>query len=268
MDVGLIVSGLLFVGATFVLTFGAYFLARRCLMPRSDEQARELASSVIFRVAALHGLILALVFAEELSNSDALVQAVNREANQIESIYFDLGRYGGDHADQVRQAIAFYVKDVIEFEWDLLGSEGRLSDDAWRYREIALQVLLDLDESTARLSWLRTRMLDQMAAVETERNNREIIAATDVSALFWIIAFVGVALVAAPYFPFAPNTANLSLLAVYAAYTGLVLFFIDAFDNPFAGFGGVRPVSFELLYDDFLYKIVDGISPPPGPGNI
>ena len=49
-----------------------------------------------------------------------------------------------------------------------------------------------------------------------------------------------------------------------AAYTGLVLFFIDAFDNPYAGFGGVRPVSFELLYNDHLHKLVAGAAPPAG----
>lgn len=260
MNLDLVWTGAFFLGVTFALTFGAYFLARRCLVSRSDEQARELASSVIFRVAALHGLILALVFAEELGNSDALVQTINREANQLESVYFDLGRHESERVDEVRQAIALYVQEVIEREWDLLDRQGQLSDKAWEHRESAIQALLDLDDSTPRKSWLRARMLDQMAAVETERNNREIIAATDVSTLFWVIAFVGIALVAAPYFPFSPNTANLTLLALYAAYTGLVLFFIYAFDSPFAGFGGVRPVSLELLYDEFLRDIALGAS--------
>ena len=257
MDVGLALTGLLFVGATFVLTFGSYFGARWCLFRRSDEQARELASSVIFRIAALHGLILALVFAEELSNSDSLVETVNREANQLESIHFDLARHGGAQTDAIREAVAHYVHDVIENEWSLLDSTGELSDNAWHFREIALHGLLDLEGVTPRQQYLRQRMLDQMVEVETERNNREIIAATDVSQLFWIIAFVGVAMVAAPYFPFKPNTANLSLLAVYAGYTGLVLFFIYAFDNPFSGFSGVQPVSLELLYDNFLREIVE-----------
>jgi hypothetical protein len=156
------------------------------------------------------------------------------------------------------------VREVIDNEWALLDSHGKLSDDAWRYREIALRGLLDLDEITARQKYLRQRMLDLMSDVETERNNREIIAATDVSTLFWIIAFVGIGLVAAPYFPYKPNTANLSLLAVYAAYTGLVLFFIYAFDNPFAGISGVRPISLELLYDDFLHHVVVGSPHAPG----
>ena len=264
MDLSLVVTGIAFVVATFVLTFGAYFLARWCLMSRSDEQARELASSVIFRVAALHGLILALVFAEELGNSDALVEAVNREANRLESIYFDLARHGAEENDSIRLAIAYYVREVIDNEWELLNTEGKLSDDAWRYREIALRGLLDLDEVTPRQTYLRQRMLDQMSEVETERNNRQIIAATDVSWLFWTIAFVGIALVAAPYFPYKPNTANMTLLAVYAAYTGLVLFFIYAFDNPFAGVSGVRPVSLELLYDDFLQHVVVGSPHVPG----
>ncbi|MEM7172820.1 MAG: hypothetical protein AAF530_21835 [Pseudomonadota bacterium] len=256
MSLGLVLTGLFFLVSACALTFGAYFLARWCLMSKSDDQARELAGSVIFRVAALHGLILALVFAEELGNSDSLVDAVNREANQIESVYFDLGRYDTEQADLIRFALANYVHEVITTEWDSLDQTGELSNEAWAHREVVVQALLDLDAQTARQQWLRARMLDQMAAVETERNNREIIAATDVSTLFWVVAFVGIALVAAPYFPYAPNTANLTLLGLYSVYTGLVLFFIFAFDNPFASLIGVRPVALELFYNQFLHQLV------------
>jgi hypothetical protein len=266
MNLSMIGLLVLFLGATFALTYGAYFLARWCLIPRVNEQARELASSVIFRVAALHGLILALVFAEELGNSDALIESLNREANLLESIYFDAGRHGGERTGDVKEGIAFYVHEVLEHEWDLLGNQGQLSNEAWGYREIALGAVLDLEDSEQRQSWLKHRMLEQMAAVETERNNREIIAATDINMLFWIVAFIGVALVSAPYFAFSPNTANLTLLAMYAAYTGLALFFIYALDNPFASFGGVRPVALELLYNEFLSEIVAGASQPPVDG--
>ncbi|MCP4318286.1 MAG: DUF4239 domain-containing protein [Hyphomicrobiales bacterium] len=222
---------------------------------------------LIFRVAALHGLILALVFAEELGNSDALIQSVNSEATQLESIYFDADRHGGGQTKEIRQAIAFYTREVIEREWELLNSESVLSNDAWSHREKAMQALLDLEVDTPRQTWLRQRMLDQLAAVETERNRREILAAIDVSMLFWVIAFIGVALVAAPYFPYQPTTANMALLAIYAAYPGLVLYFIYAFDSPFSGFGGVQPIPLELLYHEFLHAEIADLLPAPANTN-
>ena len=51
------------VGGTVALAIGSYLLGRKLLLPLSGEETRDLAGSVIFRVSALHGLILALVFA-------------------------------------------------------------------------------------------------------------------------------------------------------------------------------------------------------------
>lgn len=259
MSFALIWTGVFFLVITAFLTFGSYFLARFFLMARSDDQARDLASSVIFRVAALHGLILALVFAKELGNSDELARAVNNEATLLESVYFDAARHDGEQTDAIRKAIALYAQEVLENEWNLLSSQGELSNVAWQHFESTIQILLDLEEDSSRQTWLRQRMLDQMVTIETERNRREIVAATDVSMLFWVIAFIGIALVAAPYFPYAPTAANLWLLAIYAAYTGLVLFFIYAFDNPFDGIGKIDPVPLQLFYDRFLHEVVAGI---------
>lgn len=256
--IGILWTGLFFLGITVLLTFGAYFLARYCLVSHSDEHARDLASSVIFRVAALHGLILALVFAKELGNSDTLAQAVNREATQLESVFFDAARHKGEETAAIQRAIALYAREVLENEWSMLGNQGELSDTAWQHFETVMEALLDINEGTARQEWLRQRMLEQMVVIEAERNRREIVAATDVSTLFWVIAFLGVALVAAPYFPYAPTATNLSLLAIYSVYTGLVLFFIYAFDNPFGGIGSVQPVPLEILYDRFLKDIATG----------
>ena len=152
--------------------------------------------------------------------------------------------------------------EVIENEWDFPHNRQRLSDDAWAYREIAMEEILSLAEGTSRQQYLKGKLLESIAAVEVERSHREIIAVTDVNILFWIIAFVGLALVAAAYFPFVPNRANVAILAMFSFYTGFVLFFIYVFDNPFSHFGGVAPVSMQIFYEDFLREIVAATPAP------
>ena len=51
---------LLFVGGSVVLTFACYLAARAVLDPRSNDHTKDFSSSVVFRLSALHGLILAL----------------------------------------------------------------------------------------------------------------------------------------------------------------------------------------------------------------
>jgi hypothetical protein len=57
-------SGLLIIGGTILISIATYAVARVLLISRSASETKDLAGSVIFRVSALHGLILALVFAQ------------------------------------------------------------------------------------------------------------------------------------------------------------------------------------------------------------
>lgn len=58
--------GVLFVAGTIILALAVDALMRWIVGDRYSSTTETLAGSVIFRVASLHGLILALVFAQEL----------------------------------------------------------------------------------------------------------------------------------------------------------------------------------------------------------
>ena len=65
--------------------------------------------------------------------------------------------------------------------------------------------------------------------------------------------------VAVPYFTFAPTPLHLSLLSLYAAYTGVIMYVIFAFSDPFADPGMLPPTAFIELLDgkigtEFLTK--------------
>lgn len=253
-----VVSGLLFVGGTFAITFGVYF-AVRCLLGHGDDDARQLASSMVFRVAALHGLILALVFAQELANLNNLKLTVDNEANQLEGVFRDLELFpgaqtAGDQTTQIQATIALYVRETIGNEWTSLNERRQLSGQASAYLDQVYRMILDLPVADERQTWLRSRMLTKIDAVGLERDKREIAAATDVSPIIWIVAFTG--LIAAPYFTFAPNRVNVFLLVVYSSYIAIVLFFIKMFDYPFSDPGLIRPVALQIFYDQYLQPLL------------
>jgi hypothetical protein len=259
---GVVTSGLFFIGGTFAITFGVYFATRFLLGARSDSDARELASSMVFRVAALHGLILALVFAQELSNLNNLKQAIDNEANQLEGIFNDLQRFADTDGPNVvptkniRKTIALYVREAIGSEWASLNDQRRLSVEASNHWNEVYRLILDLPTTNERQTWLRGHMLTKIDAVNIERDAREIAAATDISPVFWIVSYIGVAAIAALYFTFAPSLVNIFLLTVYSIYISVVLFFIDMFDYPFSSLGLVRPVALQVLYDQYLAPLL------------
>ena len=77
----------------------------------------------------------------------------------------------------------------------------------------------------------------------------------DVHGLFIFAAVAGIVIISFAYFPFPPTGVNLVLLTTFGVYTGLVIYFIIAFANPFSGAGYVEPVRLERLYEGMLKSL-------------
>ena len=115
--------GLLFVGGTVAVTLGAYFLMR--LAVRHDaERDKELAASVLTRIAALHALILALVFAQEMVDYQQLRLEGATETNAIADIYNDAKRYDLVLGQPIREDVSDYLNVVIRDEWSWLAGRA------------------------------------------------------------------------------------------------------------------------------------------------
>jgi hypothetical protein len=64
-----IVVGFAFVSGALAIVFCCYFVARTLLNPGLEgDRTHDAAATVAVRIAALHGLILALVYAQELDD--------------------------------------------------------------------------------------------------------------------------------------------------------------------------------------------------------
>lgn len=244
-------AGAGFVLGTMALALAVYFGARLIAAPRMGEDTKDLAGSVVFRVASMHGLILALVFAQELEGYQQLRSSLIDEATAAADIYYDIARYGSEHEATVHAAVSDYVRAVAGEEWRLLDAEEGLSSEAWRHRETIYLALLDLEPRTPRQEALREHMLTDVQMIAAVRQQRDNIHHS-IHPLFWFAAVAGLVLVALPYFVFRPAPVNIMLLSVYGAYTGLVMFLIYALSDPFSPPGLLRPAALELLLVDIV----------------
>lgn len=244
-----ILIGILFVAATVGLTLGAYFLMRWATGGDPEGHQRDLAGSVVFRISALHGLILALVFAQEMVVYQQLKHEGAIETNAIANIFFDADRYGADEAKPIHQAVANYVHSVTNSEWALLGKIGRLDGEAWGYWGEAYDIILNLEPATPRQVSLRENMLRDVHTVAQSRIKRENHASNPMSSMFWFAAVAGVVLIAIGYYSYPPERHNLILISIFGAFTGVILFFIYSFANPYGGPGALNPSAYERLLD-------------------
>ncbi len=250
--------GLLFILGTIGIAWIAYFGMRALAAPKIEGETRDLAGSVIFRVAALHGLILALVFAQEMLDYQQIRSSLVEEATAIADVYHDIRRYGADIETETKMldALSRYVRLIVDTEWEQLASEEMLTVEGWELREIVYVAILDLIPATSRQQDLRSHMLEKIQSIAEFRQKRENMAVHGISGLFWFAAFAGVVLVSMPYFVFAPNTLNLILLSMYGAFTGIAMLMIFAFSDPFSHPGRLSPVAFERLLDSEV--VTDG----------
>lgn len=263
-----IVTGLAFTCAALAIVYGCYFLARQMLNPGVEgDRTHDAAATVAVRIAALHGLILALVYAQELDDYKDIRSNLMEEAVAVADVYNDAGRYGGAVVTPIRQGLANYVATVVGEEWDMLGHRQGLSPTAWVQWNDVYDRLLDLAPETDRQRYLSNRMRDRVTAVARFRQIREETAAGGFGGMFWAPALIGLCLLSIPFYVYRPTRTNLFLLSIFGVYSGVVLFFIFAFSNPFEQPGKLEPVAFENLLSGDLGKSLpaaptNGVSNP------
>lgn len=244
-----VMTGFIFVIATIGLTLGCYFVMRWLTGGDPEAKDRDLASSVIFRISALHGLILALVFAQEMVEYQQLRFESTIEANAIADIYNDARRYGTEDSDLIRRAVATYLDVVVGEEWETLSTTGRLSGVAWGHWHVAYGAVLDLDARTPRQESLRDHMLEQIHTISATRVKRESHTDGAYSGMFWFAAVSGVVFIALAYYSFPPERYNVLLISMFGAFTGIILFFIYAFSNPYSPPGAIHAGPYLRLID-------------------
>lgn len=230
-----------FIGGTTGLSLSVYFLARLAARSAEHERHREVATSMVVRIGALQGLILALVFAQEMAAYQRLEAVISTEASAIADVFNDAGRYGDDASASIRRELVAYLEVVTGDEWQRLGNTGDLSPAAWERWDQAYRTVLQLEPRSAGQSALHDHMIAQMHAVATARDQRARYGASTILPFFWLAALSGVVLISGGYYVYPPERQNIVLMGLFNAYTGIILYMIYAFSNPFLAPAALQP---------------------------
>ena len=243
--------GAAFIAATILATLaiqaGSRYAALRLFGAEAVERSHELGQSLTFRIASLHGLILALVFAQEMGDYSGLRSAVLAEATAVADIYNDIARYDPEGAAPVQAALAEYVRHVGQEEFSRPDRHPETFAQGWALRETVYLAVLDLEPGTVRQEALRGHMIEDAQRIATLRQQRENSTRAGIGALFWVAALGGTVLIAVSYATYPAGGAGRTLLALYAGYSGLVMFLILAFADPFSPPGQLAPHPFDRL---------------------
>ena len=240
---------ILIVLGTIALGVVPFIAVRRLLVRELPSDSSGVADAVAVRVGAVHGLILALVFAEAQATHADLRQEVSREITSLEHVAANLGRWDRPDGAALRKQLADYITVVLEKEWAVpMSPHG--SPDARRASNALALGLLELGAETPREQTLRTQMIQDMTALQDHRKNRLSLTHRSLPPLFWWVALAGFAITVALFFVFPAQPLHVSLLAVYGAYTGLVLYFTLALSHPYIGPAAIDTSGYALVLDE------------------
>jgi len=203
---------------------------------------RDLARDIAARVGVLHGLILGLVFGHVVAQAGDLRSGLRAEAAAVEHIYYLAHEY---RAPSVQAAAAAYVDAVIDQDWPAQRDLGEVSAAGWVTLRALRSTMLKLDPKDRRERVLTDAMQQDLWTIERQRQVRGYQSAGHVPFEFWFAAIVGLAIVGALMFVYAPTPKHTAIVGAYAVYAGLVLYMIFDLSRPYSGLVTVGPEAFE-----------------------
>ena len=246
LDLPILFGVLIFVGGAIFLIFVPYVVLRALFSKRLGGDTETVAVNVMFRIGALHGLILALVFADVLIQFNSMRNNVAQEAAAVGDLLNNLKNYGPEETAQITDSVHAYLNSVIFEEWPAL-SDQVLQRQTWLQWELFYLSILDLEPTSARDESLRERLIRDAEEIANSREQRLFTVAQGLSTPFWVIAIVGFFFVTIPFFVYKPKLANLFLLTIFGAYNGMIIYFILALSSPFMGPVSLEPTPFETI---------------------
>jgi len=228
---------LAFVFAAIISSLICYGITRALMRSHIDGDSELLSRTIIPRLGALHALILALMFAQEMADYRDISRFVSKEASAISDVFHSLQEY--DKEDRQLTAVIIdtvvnYVKTAVEADRAAL-VESELSGQTWIYYHRINRQLRNLQPKNNDQEDLRAKMLTDWDTVSEFHVRLRTIAEYEAPGFFWVVILSGFLLVVIPFYVYSPSIANLAMLSTYSVFNGLVMYVIFSIANPLTG---------------------------------
>jgi hypothetical protein len=240
---------LAFVFAAVISTLVCYGITRALMRSHIDEDSELLSGKIITRLGALHALILALMFAQEMADYRDISRVVSKEASAIMDVFHSLREYDKEDRKStvvISDMVVNYVKTALEADRAALAESQISSQTLINYYRINRH-LRNLQPKDNDQEDLRAKMLADWDTVSELHSRLRTITDYEAPRFFWIVILSGFLMVVIPFYVYSPSIANLAILSTYSAFNGLVMYVIFSIANPFTGALAIDSNIFENL---------------------
>jgi hypothetical protein len=242
---------LMFMGLTTVIGLTVSFVTFRTVVERqSDETMKEIGDVTgnLFRVVGwLFTLLLSLTFSDVVGKLIATENAIDGEVNAISDIHLDLQRFGLEETRELQTLLVDYTRAVIDDDWPALAHD-RLSERSNALLRQLEDAVLNLEATNPAQEILRPRIIADVELVSDFRLSR-LKQAREQPSLVLIVVVFGYLATMVYFGVYRPRPFLVSLLSIYTAFVGVVIYMILALGAPFQGATAIDVAPLEYLIE-------------------
>jgi len=252
-DVPLWIAGPALIGSVIVFAVGGLLFVRRAVLPRLQIRVEdsEFSGSMLQAVMVFYGLAVALIAVSVFDTYSGVSSIVSREASELGALYRDASSYPEPTRQELQTELRDYARYVIDTAWP-----------AQRQGKVALQGIAMLNRFQATMTAFEPATEGQRALhAEALRAYNQLVEArseridaalnTGLPGVLWVVILAGAAIGLSATFFFKVDDVRLHamMVSLLAAFIGLVIFMILAFDRPFRGDVGLDPGPYQQVHD-------------------
>ena len=248
-------------GPAIILSLCAFavvglLLVRRFVLPRLLIRSAdsEFSGTMVQSVMVFYGLAVALIAVGVFETYSDVSTIVSQEAAELGAMYRDASSYPEPIRPVLQQQLRDYAQYVIHTAWPAQ-QRGQVALGGIEMLNRFQATLTGFEPATDGQKILHGEALRAYNQLIEARSLRlDAVVNTGLPSVLWVVVLAGafISLIATFFFKVEELRLHAILVMLLAAFMGLIVFMIFAFDRPFRGDLGLKPEPYQLVYDKVM----------------
>ena len=221
------------------------------------KENHEVASVIFNAFGLIYAVLVAFVVYTSWTSYDSAVRYVEMEVNKISSLFLDAEAFDDPMKTQIRLALTEYTKAVVEEEWPIIASGGRIGRKAQEAQRKIFSAYTNVDVKKIKNTYLYEESLHQLNAMSEYRRLRLFSSRSSTPLEIWIVLIVGgtMSVLYTYFFGTKHFKAQCVMTAAYSIMISISLYLIYIFSHPFIGYGAVSDEPFKTMLQVFQRRL-------------
>jgi len=248
-------------GPAIILSLCAFavvglLLVRRFVLPRLLIRSAdsEFSGTMVQSIMVFYGLAVALIAVGVFETYSDVSTIVSQEAAELGAMYRDASSYPEPIRPVLQQQLRDYAQYVIHTAWPAQ-QRGQVALGGIEMLNRFQATLTGFEPATDGQKILHGEALRAYNQLIEARSLRlDAVVNTGLPSVLWVVVLAGafISLIATFFFKVEDLRLHAILVMLLAAFMGLIVFMIFAFDRPFRGDLGLKPEPYQLVYDKVM----------------